>query len=156
MSTSVRILMATVLAALCVACGSADEVRLASCAAPFLDDRPPTGGSASSDPAESVNPGTSITVYGHGYTTTCNDTGQNEPEKPMPPVRLTLTLPGGVEKDLGTFKPAGGDMGFAAVVQIPLGTPPGVAEVRDDQEIPAKFTFEVGVSVPREVPAGLP
>jgi len=45
-------------------------------------------------------------------------------------------------KDLGTFKPAGDDMGFAAVVTVPLGTPPGTAVVRDDQQ--ATFRFEVG------------
>jgi len=143
MTTVLRLLMASALAVLCVACGTApDNARFASCVGPSLDGLPPSAPGSSDSPSEPVLPGGSITVYGHWYTTTCNDTGQNEPLKPMPPVRLTLTLPGGVVKDLGTFKPAGDDMGFAAVVTVPLGTPPGTAVVRDDHQI--TFRFEVG------------
>jgi hypothetical protein len=36
-----------------------------------------------------------LKVYGHWYTSTCDGTGGHESLKPLPPVRLTLTLPGG-------------------------------------------------------------
>jgi hypothetical protein len=117
----------------------------ASCAAPYLDAVPPTAPSASA--ATPVSPGDRLTIYGHWYTSTCNDTGNDtgasNPLEPLPPVHLTLTLPGGEVTDLGRFTPAGDDMGFSVVVEVPAGTPAGLATVRDDQEHPATYTFHV-------------
>ncbi len=49
-------------------------------------------------------PGDTITIYGHWYTTTCNDTGGHDPLRPPPLVHLTLRLPGGVVEDLGPVR----------------------------------------------------
>jgi hypothetical protein len=73
-----------------------------------------------------------LKVYGHWYTSTCDGTGGHESLKPLPPVRLTLTLPGGGVEHLGRFSPGGADMGFATSVRIPSGTRPGTATIRDD------------------------
>jgi hypothetical protein len=90
-----------------------------------------------------VAPGSSITVYGHWYTTTCNDTGGHDPLQPMDPVRLTVTYPSGVVQHLGPFTPQGRDLGFAATVDVPDGTPRGVATLRDDRD-DRPYRFEVG------------
>lgn len=49
----------------------------ASCVAPYIDDQPPGGDFGAAPPT--VAPGGRITVYGHFYTETCNDTGGDEP-----------------------------------------------------------------------------
>jgi len=85
-----------------------------------------------------------MTIYGHWYTSTCNDTGGNDPLTPLPPVHLTLRLPGGDVRQLGEVYPSGKDMGFSIEVQVPAATRAGIAIVRDDQEDPATFDFEVG------------
>jgi hypothetical protein len=123
-----------------------------SCAAPYLSDQAPSvdpagdGSGSRLRTAPTVEPGDSLTVYGHWYTSTCNDTGMSagDPMQPLPPVGLTLTLPGGSVEDLGRFTPSGPDMGFAAAVQVPAGAPAGLAVVADDQEHPATFSFRVG------------
>jgi hypothetical protein len=139
-----RLLVASGVALLCAGCGGpadANRTSSASCAAPYLDDQPTAGPSRSSAP--SVRPGTTITVYGHWYTSTCNDTGGDAPLEPLPPVHLTLTLPDGDVRALGEFSPRGHDMGFSAEVQIPAAMQAGTATVRDDQEHPAAYQFEV-------------
>lgn len=103
----------------------------ASCVAPYLDDQG-TGGSFGAPPP-TVAPGGSITLHGHFYTETCNDTGgDDDPLVPMAPVTLTMTLPGGDALDLGSFTPSGDDMGFTTTVRLPGTTPDGTARVRDD------------------------
>jgi hypothetical protein len=84
-----------------------------------------------------------VTIYGHWYTTTCNDTGGHAPLRSMPPVHLTLTLPGGTARELGEFTGHGQDMGFSTTVWVPAGTPPGIATIHDDQPQPATFKFKV-------------
>ena len=140
-----RLLVATAgLGLLCAACGGpsgGEGVSVFSCVGPSLDQVPPNAPSASA--AAPVAPGDSLTVYGHRYTDTCNDTGQDDPLQPLPPVHLTLTLPGGAVEDLGVFTPRGDDMGFSVVVHVPAGTPAGVAKIRDDREYPAVDRFRV-------------
>jgi hypothetical protein len=50
----------------------------------------------------------------------------------LPPVRLTLRLPGGAEIALGAFTPGGQDMGFAVPVHVPEAMSGGRALVTDD------------------------
>jgi hypothetical protein len=114
----------------------------ASCVAPYLNDQPPGG--PFRGPVATVNPGSTITIYGHWYTSTCNDTGGNDPLRPLSPVHLTLTLPGGDVQELGVFNPSGEDMGFSTRVQVPQATEAGIATVRDDQQHPAIYRFKVG------------
>jgi hypothetical protein len=92
-----------------------------------------------------VHPGDVITVYGHWYTITCNDTGQHDPLQPLPAVNLTLTLPSGDTKPLGKYSPAGPDMGFTASVHIPATAPAGIATVSDNrtETRPATFPFRI-------------
>ncbi|SFB93002.1 hypothetical protein SAMN04487968_102336 [Nocardioides terrae] len=146
----IRLFAATTLVLLCAGCGSngsdthqRNETSSASCAAPYLNDHPPGG--PFHGPVPTVRPGGTITIYGHGYTSTCNDTGGiREQLKPLPPVHLTLALPGGELHALGDFSPSGKDMGFSIVVNVPAAAPTGTATVRDDRESPATFEFEVG------------
>lgn len=91
-----------------------------------------------------VGPGATITIYGHWYTSTCNDTGGDDPLRPLPPVHLTLSLPGGDAQQLGEFHPSGTDMGFSIGVRVPAEAMSGTATVRDDQRYPATFSFRVG------------
>jgi len=92
-----------------------------------------------------VRPGDTIIVYGHGYTSTCNDAGgRDDPLVPLPPVRLTLALPGGEVHALGDVRPSGEDMGFSVVVHVPAATRSGAATVRDDEPYPAIYRFAVG------------
>jgi len=100
-------------AALCVACGGSpgggnggtgNGVSSASCAAPYLDDVPPRDDRPASTPTAS--PGTTVVVYGHWYTTTCNDTGGHDPLVPTAPVHLTVTMPGGRVTTLGSRRSA--------------------------------------------------
>lgn len=113
-----------------------------SCVGPYLSDQPPTG--VFHGPEPTVSPGEAITVYGHWYTDTCNDTGSHDPVTPLPPVHLTVHLPGGTVEELGELHPQGQDMGFSTTVRVPTGTPPGTATVRDDRRPPATYDFEVG------------
>jgi hypothetical protein len=129
---------------LCAACGSqvtGGGTSNASCVGPYLDDQPPTG--VFGGPHRTVAPGDSITIHGHWYTNTCNDTGGHDPLEPLAPVHLILTLPGGTAKELGTFDPGGPDMGFSTAVHVPAATPAGTATIRDDRQDPATYRFEV-------------
>lgn len=113
----------------------------ASCVGPYLDSRPP--GSEARAVQPTVQAGESVRIYGHWYTSTCNDTGGNDALQPLRPVHLTLTLPGGDVRDLGRFAPAGDDMGFTVPVDVPAGTPAGTARLSDDRDPPATFEFRV-------------
>ncbi len=143
---------ASALVLLCAGCHGSNDTggtSGASCVAPYLNDQPPSG--PFSGPTPTVSPGSTITIYGHWYTTTCNDTGGHDPLKPMPPVHVTLTLPGGAVEHGGELHPRGRDMGFSTALEVPAGTPAGTATVRDDQAPPATFTFKIGH--PATVPA---
>jgi hypothetical protein len=107
-----------------------------------LDAQPPSG--TFGGPVPTVRPGAAFTVYGHWYTSACNDTVGHDPLKPLPPVHVTLTLPDGDVRKLGAFDPHGKDMGFSVGMQVPATTRPGLATVRDDRRCPAVFTFEIG------------
>lgn len=126
----------------CAACGGVPTTSAASCVGPHLNDQPPGG--AFRGPTPTVNAGETLTIYGHWYTSTCNDTGGHAPLVPLPPVHLTLTLPGGAVEPLGTFTPAGQDLGFSTTVVVPAGTPAGTAKVSDDRVYPATYEFETG------------
>jgi hypothetical protein len=141
----IRRVAASTLILLCAACGgpaNTSRTSSASCVGPYLNDQPPSG--VFRGPVQTVSPGDSITLYGHWYTSTCNDTGGHDPLEPLPPVHLTLTLPGGAVEDLGESTPKGQDMGFSTAVQVPTGTSAGTATVRDDQQDPETYKFEVG------------
>ena len=118
----------------------------ASCAAPYLDADPP-GTTTSASTVTLVAPGDSVTVFGHWYTSTCNDTGLHDPLEPLPPVHLTLTFPSGRATDLGVFTPSGPDLGFTATFRIPPGTRPGLVRISDDQEHPSVYKVRVADSV---------
>jgi hypothetical protein len=120
----------------------ADGTSSASCAAPYLDDRPSSG--LVRGPVPTVRPGAMITIYGHWYTSTCDDTGGNDPLMPLPPVHLTLTLPGGDVQELGVFHPTGQDMGFSIGVRVPPDTRSGTAIVGDTGKYRATYEFKVG------------
>lgn len=113
-----------------------------SCVGPYLNDQPPSGSFRL--PEQTVSPGATINIYGHWYTSTCNDTGRKAPLEPLPPVHLTLKLPSGVLQNLGEFHPNGQDMGFSLEVHVPAATPAGTATVHDDRQFPAAYTFQVG------------
>lgn len=117
----------------------------AACEGPSLSDQPPDG--RHDAPPPTVRPGTTIEIYGHGYTSTCNDTGGHDPLEPLPDVELTLTLPGGKTQSLGRHSPGGPDLGFKAVIRIPSGTRTGTAMISDDRRpYPATFRFQIGRS----------
>ncbi|MGZ6590287.1 MAG: hypothetical protein ACXVDH_03480 [Nocardioides sp.] len=124
-------------------CGSHGEVAggSASCVGPHLDAYPP--GERGSDQRPIVAVGGEITVYGHWFTDVCNDTNHDiRPLTPLGPVAMTLTLPGnGAPTPLGTFTPAGPDLGFSARVRIPQDAPAGAATVAD--EAGHTFTFRI-------------
>ena len=127
---------------LLAACNSQDRdegggTSAASCVAPYVDDQRPDETSATAPPT--LRPGDSITLYGHFYTETCNDTGGEDPLVPMDPVHLTATLPGGDEVDLGTFTPSGDDMGFTTTLVVPASTPDGNVRVSDGLGHPYSF-----------------
>ena len=138
----VRLLGALALVVPAAACGGSQGTSAGSCAGPYIDNRPP-GRYYKQAPTPSVTPGHSLVIYGHWYTSTCNDTGGTDPLVPLRPVKLTLTLPGGADASLGEFKPGGRDMGFRTTVYVPPGTPRGTAKVRDDRQSPATYVFEV-------------
>jgi hypothetical protein len=122
--------------------GSSGGTSSASCVGPYLNDQPPSGPFRA--PAPIVSPGDTLTLHGHWYTTTCNDTGGDDPLKPMRPVHLTLTWPGGAVERLGALSPAGVDMGFSATVRVPAGTPAGIARVHDDRPGAPTYRFHIG------------
>ena len=72
------------------ACSSSQDGSGRSCVGPYVDDQPPTGTYGA--PRPTVNPGGALTLYGHWYTSTCNDTGGLGPLTPLPPTRLTISL----------------------------------------------------------------
>ena len=113
----------------------------ASCVGPYLDAVPPN--TSTVEAAKPVSPGDSLKIYGHWYTTTCNDTGSHEPLQPLAPVHLTLVWPSGAVQRLGEFTPAGDDMGFSLVVHVPDRMQVGTAKIRDDQEYPSTYKFQV-------------
>jgi hypothetical protein len=130
---------------LLVACASSSTSGSgASCAGPHLDAQPPSGRYGA--PAPTASPGGRLTIYGHWYTSTCNDTGGSLPLEPLAPVHLTLTLPGGRAEPLGESKPHGQDMGFKMQIRIPPGTSAGIATIRDDQAHPETYRFKVRAS----------
>lgn len=134
--------MLPVLAACGTASGSGSQGN-ASCVRPYLNNEPPNRGYRSAP--TTVRPGGTLTIYGHWYTSTCNDTGNRSRLDALPPVHLTLTLPGGRVDHMGEFKPSGPDMGFVASVRIPAATPAGTAVISDDQApFPATYRFMVG------------
>src|SRR4051812_15048336 len=142
--TRAAAVLIAVAAPLLAACGSSSTGGAspnASCAAPYLDDQPPGG--RNDAPAATADAGQTLTIYGHWYTSTCNDTGGHDPLEPLDPVHLTVTFPGGRTVPLGEFAPKGTDMGFSADVDVPPGTPAGTATVRDDQEGPGTYRFTV-------------
>ena len=114
----------------------------ASCVSPYLNNQPPDGPYIF--PTPKLTPGQKITVYGHWYTPTCNDTGTHDPVTPLPPVQLTLRLPGGKTRRLGRFTPGGPDMGFSVLVRIPAASRQGTATIRDDRSpYPAIYRFSI-------------
>lgn len=127
---------------LLAACESSQGGSDASCVGPYLNDQPPAGMFRAPRPA--VGPGGSLTLYGHWYTSTCSDTGGNTSPKPLPPVRLTISLPGGPVLHLGPFTPEGRDMGFSTKVQLPARTSAGIVTVRDDGHNAATYRFAIG------------
>lgn len=140
----VRLVGAVAAVLLAAACADSGNVRggaAASCAGPYLNALPPSGGFRG--PVQTVRPGDTLTVYGHWYTSTCNDTGGHAPLKPLP-VQLTLTLPGGAVDHLGRFTGRGEDMGFTTAVRVPAGTSTGTAWIRDNRRYPATYKFKVG------------
>jgi len=111
-----------------------------SCVGPYLDDQPPSGSFGS--PAPTVRPGQTLTIFGHWYTDTCNDTSADHaPLEPLSPVRLTLRLPGEAALTLGEFAPEGHDMGFAVPIQIPATASSGIGVVKDDLHHTYRFSI---------------
>jgi hypothetical protein len=134
--------LSTLVAAFLVACGNGapgDSNR--SCVGPYLDDQPPGGGYGA--PAPTTRPGGTLMIYGHWYTSTCNDTGGSDPLTPLAPVHLTVTLPGGRAVPLGEHTPHGPDMGFTAEVHIPTEAGAGIATIRDDRSYPEVYRFKI-------------
>lgn len=127
---------------LLAACGSSQGGSDRSCVGPYIDNQPPSGTYGA--PRPTVDPGATLTLYGHWYTSTCNDTGGNDSPEPLPPTRLTISLPGGSVLRLGPFTPTGKNMGFSAKVQLPAQTPAGTATVSDDRGSTAIYKFTIG------------
>ena len=136
-----------VLLATLVACGttaptSRSTGSSASCVAPYLDNQ--SSGAKPVVTMPTVAPGDRLTIHGHWYASTCNDTGGHAPVEPLGPVRLEVALPGGSVLQLGEITPSGPDLGFSVEIKVPVSTPAGAAEVRDDREVRATFDFVVG------------
>lgn len=126
---------------LLAACGGSQGGSDASCVGPYVDDQPPGG--AYGAPPPTVSSGGNLTLYGHWYTSTCNDTGGNAPLKPLPPVRLTINLPGGSVMHVGPFTPKGKDLGFSTTVQLPARTPAGIVTVNDNLANATAYKFTI-------------
>jgi hypothetical protein len=124
-----------------------NDVSSAGCYGPWLDDdavgEPPDG--PPSDTVVTISPGETVKVYGHGYTSTCNDTGGDSDLRPLGPVSLTVSLPGGGGLQLGEFTPRveKTDVGFVVSVSVPGGTPSGAAVVSDDRSPATTYRFTV-------------
>jgi hypothetical protein len=138
------ILLIPLLAA-CETTTTSNGQTAASCVGPYLDDQPRVGGRFGAPPP-TVHPGEVLTVYGHWYTSTCNDTGEQDPLQPLPSVRLTLTLPGGDTRRLGRHTPAGPDMGFSVSVRIPARAHNGSATISDDRGGAGRATFKYTIA----------
>jgi hypothetical protein len=124
------------------ACAIPASGENAACVSPYIDDQRPNGDYGA--PAATVSPGDALTIFGHWYTDTCNDTNPATADpKPLPSVRLTLILPDGSTRDLGLATPAGPDVGFQVTVQVPPSAKDGPASVSDDRTPPAKYHFTV-------------
>lgn len=129
------------LLSLLTACGSSQGSSDASCVGPYVDDQSPTGTYGA--PPPTVSSGGKLRLYGHWYTSTCNDTGGNASLKPLPPVRLTINLPGGSVMHVGPLTPGGKDMGFSTTVQLPAQTPAGTATVNDNLADATTYKFTI-------------
>ncbi len=145
MSSVKRILAVIALVPLLAACTSFTAGESASCVSPYIDDQGLRGTFGA--PTATASAGDNLTLYGHWYTSTCNDTNQgNGDPAPLPPVRLTLTLPDKTVHNLGSFTPAGADVGFHVVVHLPRTAVPGTASITDDREPPAVYHFTIDPS----------
>ena len=117
------------------------------CYGPWLDNDPSgePPDSVPPSPSVTVSPGATIKIYGHGYTFTCNDTGEDGALKPVGAVELTLTSPDGTQEQLGRFAPmvANGDAGFVADVTVPAGMQAGAVVVSDDRSPAASYRIAV-------------
>ena len=127
------------LLAACAGPGDNGGGSSAACAGPYIDDQP--SGSRPEAPPLTIRPGATVDLYGHGYTSTCNDTGGDDPLEPLPDVQLTLTLPGGQVERLGRYSPTSPEMGFKVAVRIPADSQTGSATISDDRPQPATFRF---------------
>ncbi|WP_017935977.1 hypothetical protein [Nocardioides sp. Iso805N] len=124
---------------LLAACSDTSSGQNASCRGPYLDDQSPTG--VYGAPAPTIQPGRTVTIYGHWYTDTCNDTSiDNAPLKPLPAVQLTLRMSDRSAVSLGRFVPDGPDMGFKVSVRVPTTAPQGAATITDDLNNTYRFT----------------
>lgn len=122
--------------------GSGGDGAAASCVGPYVDASPPDGRYGAPPPM--VAPGAEVTLYGHWYTSACNDTsGLDDPVVPLPDVTLTVTWPDGRTSELGPYAPGGSDMGFTAALTVPPDVPAGTATVSDGRGGPG-YTFTVG------------
>ncbi len=137
-----RLVAVMALLPLLAACAASTSGEDASCVGPYIDDQGADG--TYEAPAATVSPGETLTLHGHWYTSTCNDTNHATAEvRPLPPVRLTLTLPGGATRDLGSMTPAGDELGFQVDVHVPSTSRAGSASVSDDRTPPAVYRFTV-------------
>ena len=130
---------------LLAACGSLEQggTSNASCVGPYLDAHPPGAGYGGKPPT--VHAGSDLTVYGHWFTSTCNDTNQaHDPLRALPPETLTLTLPGAEATPLGTFNPTGEDLGFEVTIHVPPDTPTGRALVTGEDGRTFRFHVDAG------------
>ena len=148
--TTVAALVATVFVlGACADTRSEDDDASGSCYGPWLENdafgEPPVG--PVYDPVATIHPGRTLTFYGHGYTSTCHDTGEQGKQQPLGPVQLTVTFPGGETTELGEFTPRvnkdNTDVKFVARVAVPPGTPTGVALVSDNLSPATKYRFTI-------------
>lgn len=133
------------------ACGTGqtegNAVSSAGCYGPWFDNdavgEPPD--SPTVDPVVSMSAGETIDLFGHGYTSTCNDTGGHSGLRPLGPVHLTASLPGGSKIQLGEFTPRAekADVGFVVSVTVPAGTPAGTAVLSDDLSPATTYRFTI-------------
>lgn len=119
----------------------------AGCYGPWLDNdssgEPPD--SLPAAPGVTVSPGETVKIYGHGYTSTCNDTGDRSELEPLGSVNLTVTLPDGMRIQLGEFIPRveKDDVGFVANVTVPAGAAAGTAVVSDTRSPAATYRIAI-------------
>lgn len=92
-----------------------------------------------------VRPGDTVKLYGHGYTSTCSDTGEDDAIVPLEAVSLVLRLPGGSRVQLGEFKPQveDTDAGFSVAVAVPADALAGTATVVDDRSPATTYRFAI-------------